>query len=278
MSTWLKIHRSLTEWEWYNDANTFRVFMHLLLTANYKETRYRGEMVPAGACVTGRKELSKKLTLSEQKIRSAINHLNNREITIKKLPKFSIISIVNWEKYQGINQQNNHGSTSEITSNQPATNQQLTTSKEYKKERRIEPKKESSICSFPDFEKWWESFPKQRRGSKPKAKAAFVNALARGAGVDEIQNGTDSYARSEEVAKGFAKGAAAWLNDDRWTNDYETKHTKGNQNGQPKLSNYEKTQNAAAEALIELRRERDANLLADHSQSGQGGEIRLLLG
>ena len=33
MSGWIKLHRKITEWEWYSDANTFRVFMHLLLTA-----------------------------------------------------------------------------------------------------------------------------------------------------------------------------------------------------------------------------------------------------
>ena len=31
MSGWIKIHRKITEWEWYDDVNTFRLFMHLIL-------------------------------------------------------------------------------------------------------------------------------------------------------------------------------------------------------------------------------------------------------
>lgn len=79
-------------------------------------------------------------------------------------------------------------------------------------------KKENQDC-MQGFETFWESFPKQRRGSKDKAKSAYTAALNR-APSEEIQKGVVAYARSEEVSKGFAKGAAAWLNDDRWTSDY----------------------------------------------------------
>jgi len=75
------------------------------------------------------------------------------------------------------------------------------------------------ICSPDGFEDFWESFPRQRRGSKDKTKSAWKAALAR-APKEEIMAGLAAYAKSEEVAKGFAKGAAAWLNDDRWTTNY----------------------------------------------------------
>ena len=38
----IKIHRSLLEWEWYQDTNTKTVFIHLLLTANYKDKNWKG--------------------------------------------------------------------------------------------------------------------------------------------------------------------------------------------------------------------------------------------
>ena len=31
MSGWIKLHRSTTEWEWYSDHNTTRLFIHLLI-------------------------------------------------------------------------------------------------------------------------------------------------------------------------------------------------------------------------------------------------------
>lgn len=69
------------------------------------------------------------------------------------------------------------------------------------------------------FEEFWMLFPKQRAGSKAKALAAYRQALKR-ASHDEIMGGLKAYVESDEVARGFAKGAAAWLNDDRWTCDY----------------------------------------------------------
>lgn len=76
------------------------------------------------------------------------------------------------------------------------------------------------------FETFWRDYPKQRAGSSKKADAAMRQALKR-ATAEEILAGLARYAISDEVAKGYAKGAAAWLNDDRWNNDY----TKGKQNG-----------------------------------------------
>lgn len=71
------------------------------------------------------------------------------------------------------------------------------------------------------FSEMWEAFPRQRRGNKSKALAAYNSAVSR-ANVFEILEGVMKYAASDEVSRGFAKGCAAWLNDDRWANDYST--------------------------------------------------------
>lgn len=70
-----------------------------------------------------------------------------------------------------------------------------------------------------NFEAFWEAFPRTRRGNKQKAEAAYRQALSR-CSADEITSGLTAYVDSAEVANGFAKGAAAWLNDDRWGSDY----------------------------------------------------------
>ena len=111
----IKLHRRLTEWEWYDDANTFRLFMHLLLTANHKKSRYRGFDINPGSVVTGRNKLASQLNLSEQQIRTAINKLKlTSEITSKTTNDFSIISIVKWNDYQDSNQR--------ATNEQPTSN------------------------------------------------------------------------------------------------------------------------------------------------------------
>lgn len=70
------------------------------------------------------------------------------------------------------------------------------------------------------FEKFFEDFPKLRRGNRDKANTAYRNALKR-ATAEEIYVGLQSYRSSSESQGKYAKGATAWLNDDRWTNQYE---------------------------------------------------------
>lgn len=69
------------------------------------------------------------------------------------------------------------------------------------------------------FDRFWEIFPRQRRGSRQEALKAYRKATTR-ATEEEIYEGTRRYASSDEVARGWGKGAAAWLNDDRWTVEY----------------------------------------------------------
>lgn len=113
MEGWICLHRKLREWEWYSDRNTCAVFFELLLTANFKPSRYMGIDIPIGSTVTGRETLAKTLGLSEQNVRTALIHLKStNELTIKNYSKFSVISIVNWIKYQDTNQQSNQHLTS----------------------------------------------------------------------------------------------------------------------------------------------------------------------
>jgi len=128
----LKIDRSILDWRWYSDSNTFRVFLHLMLKANFTEAQYKTHTIKRGQCVTGRKKLSEELQLSEQQIRTALMHLKStNEITIKTYSQYSIITINNYEKYQN--------STSKSTNDQPTTNQQSTSNQpqynKYKKNK-----------------------------------------------------------------------------------------------------------------------------------------------
>lgn len=135
----IKLHKKLTDWEWYSDANTFRLFMHLLLTAEYKPKKYKGVIVPIGSSVTGRDALSKVLCLTPQQIRTALNKLKStNEITIKTTNKFSIITLSKWLDYQDkitIEEKKTEERNQQVTNNQPTSNQQVTTSKEVKNKR-----------------------------------------------------------------------------------------------------------------------------------------------
>lgn len=70
------------------------------------------------------------------------------------------------------------------------------------------------------FDEAWAIYPKQRIGGRSKALTAWQSALSRKHTEKTLIEGVKNYATSDEVNRGFAKGFAAWLNDDRFLNDY----------------------------------------------------------
>lgn len=131
--TYIKIFHKMLDWGWYGDTNTFRVFMHILLRANYRESEYLGHKIGAGECVFGRKEWAKKLGLSEQQVRTAISHLQStHEITTRATNRFTIITVVNWESWQIEEGKATKRATNKQPTSQPTSNQQATTSKDSK--------------------------------------------------------------------------------------------------------------------------------------------------
>jgi hypothetical protein len=130
MSGWIKLHRQILDWEWYDDHNAFRLFIHLLLKANHKEKKYRGMLLQSGTILTSRDILALEVGLSVRQTRTALDKLKStNELTIKTSGQGTIIQIVNYQKYQI--------ETSETTNERPANDQQTTTNKNVKKERNI---------------------------------------------------------------------------------------------------------------------------------------------
>ena len=113
------LYRQITEWEWYKNPNTFRVFLHCLLMANFTDGRFEGQDIKRGQFVTSLPSLSKQTSLSIQQVRTALDHLKSTgEITDKAYPKYRVITVVKYNNYQQDNRQNN----SQATGNQQASN------------------------------------------------------------------------------------------------------------------------------------------------------------
>ena len=99
----IKLHRKMVKWEWYQDANTFRVFVHLLLTANYEPRRFQGMVIERGQRVTSIAKLSKELKISVKAIRVALNHLQGTdELTCQGTAKYTVITVNNYDFYQKV--------------------------------------------------------------------------------------------------------------------------------------------------------------------------------
>lgn len=93
--------RSFMHWRWYHDANTARVFLHLVMSANYTEHDFEGITVHPGQAVTSRQSLAAALKLSEQQVRTALKHLKaTGDITVKTTSKFSVVTINSFDRFQ----------------------------------------------------------------------------------------------------------------------------------------------------------------------------------
>ena len=52
IETFVKLFRKFTEWEWYDDINVSRVFLHLLITVNWTDKKWKGQEIKRGSIVS----------------------------------------------------------------------------------------------------------------------------------------------------------------------------------------------------------------------------------
>lgn len=108
---YIKIDRKIVKWCWYRNTNTFKLFLHLLLTANYEDVSFEDIIVHRGQRVASFATLSAETGLSIKEVRVAINHLKRtNEVASLSTPKFTVFTINNYGKYQtGANKRANEG-------------------------------------------------------------------------------------------------------------------------------------------------------------------------
>lgn len=98
---YIKLFRCMSDWEWYKDIATKTLFIHCLLSANWKDGRFLGSDVKRGSFVTSRKKLAEESGLSEFQVRRALQNLKkSNEIETKTTNKYTVITIVKYDDYQ----------------------------------------------------------------------------------------------------------------------------------------------------------------------------------
>lgn len=175
---WIKLYRQLLDKPiWLESTPEQKVILITLLSmANHdeKEWEWQGKSYKAkpGQFVTSLESIRKKSGkgISFQNVRTALKRFEKYEfLTSEPTNKNRLITIVNWDVYQS----KEHDLTDNLTSNQQATNKQLTTNKNYKnlKNNNIPLKKEKEdkkkygefenvLLSDKEIEKLMNKFPK----------------------------------------------------------------------------------------------------------------------
>lgn len=134
---WVKAWRKIEDHPCYKDSEWVHVWLHLLLNATHQPWRisYCGKEITLqpGQLVTGRHSISESTGVHDSKVKRILTRLeNDQQITRERSNKSSIITIVNWHLYQTIDQQSDQQNDQLLTSQRPATDQQLATNKNIK--------------------------------------------------------------------------------------------------------------------------------------------------
>ena len=137
---YIRLHRTITGWRWYKDGNVLRLWLHLLLNANYEQSEFQDRIIGRGEQVTSLKALSESTGLSIQEVRTALGKLKRTgEILVNSNRHFTIVSILNYDKFQSDSADKQQTVNTQSTNKQQTVNSQSTTSEKEKKAKNTIP-------------------------------------------------------------------------------------------------------------------------------------------
>ena len=101
MIGFIQLHRKLLEWEWYHDVNTFKLFLHLLIKANFENKKWQGIEIKRGQLVTSIKHLSIESGLTEKQVRTSLDKLiKTKEVGKQSTSQNTTLTILSYDLYQ----------------------------------------------------------------------------------------------------------------------------------------------------------------------------------
>ena len=180
MDGWLKLWRNTLMIPCIcKDAETFSIWVHLLLEAKYEETpsMFNGKpiILKPGQLTIGRIQFAKEIKISESKIQRVLKMFETEhQIEQQTCNKNRLITIVNWEIIQG----NGHHIEQQMNNKRTTTEQPVNTPKEVKNERKKE------IRIYPEWldVELFKDFLKMRIAIKKpatdRAETMLINKLA----------------------------------------------------------------------------------------------------
>lgn len=109
-SGYIKLWRCIKDNPIYKEPDFLAVWIHLLLSANYKETNVfvdgKKILIPRGSLLTSRLQIQQGCGVQQSKVERILKVLKSeQQIEQQSLSKCRIISITNWDTYQSNEQQ-----------------------------------------------------------------------------------------------------------------------------------------------------------------------------
>ena len=119
-SGWVRVFRSLTSKGYYKRSNYVHLWVHILLKANHKGSKFfwKGQeyTLKPGQFITGRNKLSEETGISPSTIERILKCFESeQQIGQRKTNGFRLISVTCWDEYQQSGQANGQRMDSEWT-------------------------------------------------------------------------------------------------------------------------------------------------------------------
>lgn len=229
---YIKLSRNILEWEWYADINTCRLFVHMLLKANWKEGNFRGTTVPRGSFVSSIGKLAEETQLTPDEVRTAIKHLiKTHELAKQSYSKYTVFTIKNYAMYQNV-PSNSTGNSHSVPKLFPTIEEK----KEGKKGRNTPP-----ISPVSRFDEFAAAYPRACTGYLPESE--YCHAVASGVPEDDLVRSARNYAdvcRREKTTERYIKKPENFLRENLFM-----QYLKGEDNGSTgrNTGTYEKSLN-----------------------------------
>lgn len=227
MCGWIKLQRDIMSHWIAQDNEYLAVWIRMLAEANYEpQTKmFNGQVITVGRgqFIFGLDSYAEKTKVSVMRLRRLVDLLEKHQMINRvKSTKYSLISIVNYDKYQADNRQ---ATVTEQADNNTIRSKEINKKRRSAKSADFEP---SAKLTFSQkcFDVFWQQV--ERKGTdKAGALKAFEKYTA-GKSDDEIDfvlnvicHWYDLYLQEDESRllpenKKYLKSAAAWLNSAPW--------------------------------------------------------------
>jgi len=247
MGGWVKIHRDILSWEWWDEPAMVKAWLTILMLANSEDRKWHGQTVKAGSFVTSRAKLAAALKMTEKQTRTVLSRLKETgEITTQTNNHSTTIIINNWADYQLQNDQQNgqqdlfdnqhlnanfknHGADKGPTDGRQNDNQRPTKGhkqeiKEYRETNvslssgaDAPPRVRESVLPFVEF---WEMYGKKVDRKASETAYARIPERERA----KIKEHVPRYVAATPEVR-YRKNPATYLHNQSWNNEIITTET-----------------------------------------------------
>ena len=140
---YVRVYRSLLDWEWFTDKNTCHLFIYCMLRANHSGQKWQGKNLKRGSFVTSLSKLADNTGLTIREVRTSLNKLKStNDLTHTTTKQYTVINVrayCDWQNPEIENDtQNDTQNDTRTTHERQTSDKQTTTDNKVNKVNNIE--------------------------------------------------------------------------------------------------------------------------------------------